>query len=88
MSPFHDMGRILRDVYEQHQRQPQSLTQDKQTVPRLAGGLWGAFGFEEAAAIIIVVTQFNGVVTNDLQHWGYNVIARTPAPNGETELGS
>lgn len=32
----------------------------------------------QAAAIIIVVTQFNGVVTNDLQHWGYNVIARTP----------
>lgn len=42
----------------------------------------------QAAAIIIVVTQFNGVVTNDLQHWGYNVIARTPASNGDTEPGS
>lgn len=32
----------------------------------------------QAAAIIIVVTQFNGVVTNDLQHWGFQVVARTP----------
>lgn len=47
MTPLHNIGRILRDVYEQHQ--PQLPTPDKPDVPRLAGGLWGAFKFEEAA---------------------------------------
>jgi len=39
----------------------------------------------QAAALIIVVTQFEGIVTNDLQHWGFQVVARTTPGNGDTE---
>ncbi|MBK9054158.1 MAG: hypothetical protein IPL78_25570 [Chloroflexi bacterium] len=34
---------------------------------------------------ILVVTQFNGVVTNNLEQWGFQVVARTPTPNGDSE---
>ena len=39
----------------------------------------------QAAALVIVVTQFDGVVTNDLQHWGFQVVARTTTPGPDTE---
>ncbi|MBK9054237.1 MAG: hypothetical protein IPL78_25990 [Chloroflexi bacterium] len=39
----------------------------------------------QAAALILVVTQFNGVVTNNLEQWGFQVVARTPPPNGDSE---
>jgi FMN-dependent NADH-azoreductase len=38
----------------------------------------------QAAALIIVVTQFNGVVTNNLQQWGFQVVTRTPTANGNS----
>ncbi len=34
----------------------------------------------QTAALVLVVTKFDGVVTNDLQQWGYQVVARTPGP--------
>lgn len=36
----------------------------------------------QAAALILVVTRFAGVVTNDLQKWGFQVVARNPSPGG------
>ncbi|MCL4870763.1 MAG: hypothetical protein KJ063_17525 [Anaerolineae bacterium] len=40
----------------------------------------------QAAAIILVTVKFEGVVTNDLQHWGFPVIERTnPPKNGDEE---
>lgn len=39
----------------------------------------------QAAALILAVTQFNSVVTNDLQHWGYTVTAVAPPPRSEVE---
>lgn len=33
----------------------------------------------QGAALVIVLTQFEGRVTNDLQQWGFQVIARTPS---------
>ncbi len=39
----------------------------------------------QAAALMIVVTQYDGVVTNGLQKWGYEVLARTTPTNGSSE---
>lgn len=39
----------------------------------------------QVAALIIVAIQFEGVVTNDLQYWGYEVVARAAATNGAIE---
>ncbi len=47
MSPFTDMGRILSQVYKQSHRTAEAQPPDS---PRLVGGLWSAFNFEEAAA--------------------------------------
>lgn len=35
----------------------------------------------QGAALVIVLTQFEGIVTNDLQQWGFQVTAR-PVKNG------
>lgn len=39
----------------------------------------------QAAALILVVTQFDGSVTNQLESWGFHVVARTTPGNGDTE---
>lgn len=38
----------------------------------------------QTAALVITVTQFNGVVSNHLEQWGFQVVTRTTAPNGDT----
>ena len=47
MSPLTDIGRILSQVYQQSQKKTETQPAD---IPRLVGGLWSAFNFEEAAA--------------------------------------
>ena len=39
----------------------------------------------QTAALVITVTEYKGVVTNNLEQWGFQVVARTPASNGDTE---
>lgn len=42
----------------------------------------------QTAALVITVTQHNGVVSNHLEQWGFQVVTRTPAPNGDTQPAS
>lgn len=39
----------------------------------------------QTAALVIVVTQYNGMVSNHLEQWGFQVTARTTPGNGDTE---
>lgn len=39
----------------------------------------------QTAALVITVTEYKGVVTNNLEQWGFQVVTRTPPSNGDTE---
>jgi hypothetical protein len=50
MLSIHSLGHTFRTIYEQTQPPAPPPTPTEPEIPRLAGGLWSAFKFEEAAA--------------------------------------